>query len=54
MTPKKTKVRILVGIAGNAEPRYELLDFSFAPGQVTELHPKLAEIWIATGKAELV
>lgn len=46
------KVRMTVSIAGNAEPRYELPEFSFAPGDEVELHPELAAAWIAAGHAE--
>lgn len=46
------KVRMLVSIAGHAEPIYELGDFSFAPGDEVELHPALAQAWIESGHAE--
>lgn len=54
MANKKTKVKILIPVAGGAEPMYDLPDFGYAPGQIVELHPKLAQIWIATGKCEAV
>ncbi len=52
MAVKKTKVKMLITVAGGADARYDLPDFGYAPGQIVELHPKLAELWIATGKAE--
>lgn len=49
------KVRMLVSIAGNAMPQYGIAGtFSFAPGEVVELHGELAEKWVASGNAELV
>lgn len=50
---KKTKIKMLIGIAGGAAPVYDLPDFAFAPGQVIEINATLAQIWIETGKAEL-
>jgi len=40
-----------VSIAGGPEPRHDLGEFSFRPGQVAELHPDLAAAWIACGHA---
>ncbi len=48
------KVRILISIAGNAEPMYDLPDFSFAPGETLDLHDTLAQHWINAGHAESV
>jgi hypothetical protein len=49
----KTRVKIKQSIAGNREPMYDLLDFSFAPGQLVELDSRLAESWVSSGIAEL-
>lgn len=46
------KVCMCVSIAGHAEPMYGLGDFSFSPGDVVDLHPDLAEAWLANGHAE--
>lgn len=48
------KVRMLVSIAGLAEPLYDLPEFSFAPGDEVRLHPDLAKAWIDCGHAEEV
>ncbi|HZQ96548.1 MAG TPA: hypothetical protein VFA67_16180 [Candidatus Sulfotelmatobacter sp.] len=50
----KTRVKIKQAIAGNREPMYDLLDFSFGPGQVVEIDERLAANWIASGIAEAV
>lgn len=52
MAAKQTKVKMLVSIAGHAEPRYDHADFSLAPGDVVELHPDLADAWVKGGHAE--
>lgn len=46
------KIRMLVSIAGNADARYGLGDFSFAAGQVVDVDKVLAAAWIAAGNAE--
>lgn len=46
------RVRMLISIAGNAEPNYGLPEFSFAPGDTPDLHKDLAKAWIAAGHAE--
>jgi hypothetical protein len=51
---KKIKVRMVVSIAGNAEPLYDLEAFSFQPEQIVELHAGLARAWIASGNAKPV
>jgi hypothetical protein len=48
------KVRILEPIAGNADERYGLADFSFRPGEEVELHDDLAAAWIEAGRAAAV
>jgi hypothetical protein len=45
-------VRILVSIAGHADPTYNLEDFAFQPAQVVDLDDTLAGKWIAGGIAE--
>jgi hypothetical protein len=45
------KVTILQSIAGNAEPLYDLPEFSFRPGETVELNDALAKAWIASGIA---
>jgi hypothetical protein len=50
----KMKVKMLTSIAGNANPRYDLPEHSFAPQQVVDLHPQLAAAWIHSGIAEEV
>lgn len=50
----KIKVKMLTSIAGNANPVYDLPDHGYQFGQVVELHPDLAALWIASGKAEAV
>jgi hypothetical protein len=42
------KIRILQSIAGHAEPRYGLADFSFPPGAVVDVQEDLAKAWIAS------
>ena len=49
---KKTKVKMLTGIAGNANPVYDLPEHSYQPEQIVELHSDLAGYWIAGGIAE--
>lgn len=51
---KKKNIRLLVSIAGHAEPLHELADFSFAPGDIAEVSADLAKAWIASGIAEAV
>lgn len=47
------KVRMLVSIAGHAMPHYGITGtFSFAPGEVIDLHDELADKWIESGLAE--
>lgn len=54
MAAKKTKIKMLTSIAGNADPRYDLThDFSFEVGKVYDVHAALAQAWIAGGIAEL-
>jgi hypothetical protein len=48
---KKTKVKMVVSIAGLAEPIYDLEEFSSKPGEEIEIHPELARHWIAAGHA---
>ena len=48
---KRTKVKMCISIAGNADPNYDQPEFGYAPGQVVEVHPILAEAWIASGTA---
>jgi hypothetical protein len=48
----RTKVKMLIAIAGHAEPKYDLADFAFDPGQVVDIDSKLALLWIASGTAE--
>jgi hypothetical protein len=48
------KIRMLTSIAGNADPRYGLDSFSFAPNAVVDVHKNLAAAWIASGAAEKV
>jgi len=47
-------VRFLVSIAGNAEPMYDLPEFSFSPGDTANLHDDLAAAWIDAGHVEAV
>lgn len=44
-------VKIQTSIAGHADPRYELDDFSFRPGEEVEVHDDLAAAWIESGVA---
>jgi len=46
------KIRMLVSIAGNADERYDIGDFSFGAGQVVDVHKTLAAAWIDSGNAE--
>ena len=48
------KVRMLVSIAGHAEPKYGLPEFAFKPGEVVELNDTLAEAWVTAEIAQLV
>ena len=50
----KVKVKMLTGIAGNANPAYDLPEHGYSPEEIVELHPYLAERWIASGLAEAV
>lgn len=45
------RILIQVSIAGNADPRYNLDEFGFQPGQVADIDPGLAQAWIASGVA---
>ena len=45
---------MLTSIAGNADARYGLADFSFAPNDVVDLDKTLAASWIDAGHAEKV
>ena len=45
------KVKILTSIAGHADPRYDLRDFSFRPGEEADVHDELAAAWIESGVA---
>jgi hypothetical protein len=47
-------VRILMAIAGNAEPQYDQPEFSYQPGQIVAVDPNLGAAWIASGVAESV
>lgn len=49
---EKVKVKMLTGIAGLANPAYDLPEHSYAPEQIVMLHPKLAEAWVAGGIAQ--
>lgn len=51
---KKVKVQIVKSIAGLRDPTYDLPEFDYQPGQIVELHPKLAKAWIASGTAKAV
>jgi hypothetical protein len=46
-----TRVVIQQAIAGNADERYSLADFSFRPGEVVDLDDTLAASWIEGGIA---
>lgn len=46
------RVRMLISVAGNAAPLYDLPDFAFKPGDTPELNKDLAKAWIAAGHAE--
>jgi len=48
----KTKLKMLMSVAGNADARYDLPAFAYKKGQIVELHPELAKSWIASGRAE--
>lgn len=48
------KIKIKQSIAGNADESYGLESFSFAPGQVVEIHDELAAAWLASEVAEPV
>jgi hypothetical protein len=45
------KVTMQQSIAGHADPRYDLADFSFAPGEIVDMNDELAGYWIAAGIA---
>lgn len=46
------KVRFLQAIAGHADERYGLDDFTFRPGEEQEIDDTLAASWIESGVAE--
>jgi hypothetical protein len=46
------KVKIVQSIAGHADPRYELKDFGFRPGEVVDVDDELASAWLVQGIAE--
>ena len=46
------RVVIQEPIAGLADPRYGLADFSFRPGQIADIDDALAEAWLASGVAK--
>ena len=48
----KTKLKMLMSVAGNADARYDLPAFAYKKGQIVELHSELAKSWIASGRAE--
>jgi hypothetical protein len=50
---QKIKVKLLTSIAGHSDEQYDQPDFGYAPGEVVELHPKLAAAWVSSGLAEL-
>ena|SRR2546423_190068 len=47
----KTKVKMLTGIAGLANPDYDLPEHSYAPQQEVEVDAVLAQTWIDSGLA---
>jgi len=51
---QKTKVQMLTGIAGLANPHYDLPEHSFTVDQIVEVHPTLAAAWIDGGIAKAV
>ena len=51
---KKVKVRMLTGIAGLPNPMYDLPEHGYAPGDIVELHPALANAWIEAHIAEAI
>jgi len=51
---KPVKIKMNVAIAGLAEPKYDLGEFSFVPEQVVEVHPDLAAAWVVAGHAEAI
>ena len=48
----KTRVKMLVSIAGNADATYGQPEFSYRIGEFVEVHPQLAAEWISAGLAE--
>lgn len=50
----KVKVKMLTGIAGLANPAYDLPEHSYAPEEIVMLHPKLASAWIDGGIAKAI
>lgn len=50
----KIKVKMLTGIAGRANPLYDLPDHGYQPDEIVDLHPELAKFWFAAGIAEPV
>jgi hypothetical protein len=51
---KKKTIRLLVSIAGHADPAHELPDFAFAPGDLADVSAALAKAWIEGGIAEAI
>lgn len=45
------KVKMLAPIAGNANPDYNLPDFSFAAGEIVDVNASIANAWLASGLA---
>lgn len=45
---------MLVSVAGNADKKYAQADFGYAPGQIVELDPELAQAWVSSGKAGII
>lgn len=50
----KIKVKMLTGVAGNANPVYDLPAHGYQPDEIVEVHPELAKFWFASGLAEPV
>jgi hypothetical protein len=48
------KIKMIQSIAGHADPRYEIADFAFRPGEEVDVFDSLAEAWIASGVAVAV
>ena len=45
------QIKIVQSIAGHADPRYELEDFGYRPGEVVDVDDELAASWIDAGIA---